>query len=124
MQIIEDLMPDLPEAKCCDLIFKVKQGQGLIKHFCLFVLNVYLFIWLCQILIAAHGIFDLTCSMWDIFPRLGIEPWSPALGEVLAPGPLGKSSNPYIFSNCQNGFNPSYFDPSLYSNTDQIWDSS
>ena len=63
MQIIEDLMPDLSEAKCCDLIFKVKKGQGLIKHFCLFVLNIYLFIWLCQVLIAAHGIFDLCCKV-------------------------------------------------------------
>ena len=43
-QIIEDLMPDLPEAKCCDLVFKVKKGQGLVKHFKkLFHLNIYLF---------------------------------------------------------------------------------
>lgn len=46
MQIIEDLMPDLPEAKCCDLVFKVKKGKGLIKHLKkLFPLNIYLFGW-------------------------------------------------------------------------------
>ena len=50
-----------------------------------------LFIWVCWVLVAAHGIFDLPCGMWDLFfffpklgyvavecgilvPRLGIEP--------------------------------------------------
>ena len=27
----------------------------------------YLFIWLCQVLVAAHGIFNLHCSMWDLW---------------------------------------------------------
>lgn len=66
MQIIEDLMPDLSEAKCCDLIFKVKKGQGLVKHFCLFVLNIYLFIWLHRGLAVACKIFN--CDMCDLVP--------------------------------------------------------
>ena len=39
-------------------------------------LQLALFIWLCWILVAAHGIFDFHCSMWDVvsWPR------SPALG--------------------------------------------
>ena len=32
--------------------------------FCFF--KKYLFIWLCQMLVAAYGIFDLYCSMWDL----------------------------------------------------------
>ena len=44
--------------------------------------------WLCQVLVAARGIFDLCCgvqtlscdSMWDLIPWPGIEPGSPALG--------------------------------------------
>ena len=28
----------------------------------------FLFIWLCWVLVVAHGIFGLPCSMWDPFP--------------------------------------------------------
>ena len=40
-------------------------------------LNICLFIWLCQILVVAHGIFS--CGMWDLIPWPGIEPGSHAL---------------------------------------------
>ena len=43
-----------------------------------FFLNIYLFIWLHQVLIVAHGIFS--CGMWDLVPWPGIELRSPALG--------------------------------------------
>ena len=50
-----------------------------------FFFHVYLLIWLCQVLVIAHQIFDLfcrifSCSMWDVVPRTGIEPRSPAFG--------------------------------------------
>ena len=50
-----------------------------------FLFHVYLLIWLCQVLVIAHQIFDLfcrifSCSMWDAVPRTGIEPRSPAFG--------------------------------------------
>ena len=37
-------------------------------------------IWLHQVLVVAHGIFDLSCSMWDLVPQLGIETEASALG--------------------------------------------
>ena len=58
----------------------------------LFKKNIYLFIWLCRILVAACGIFiaacgifscgmwTLSCSVWDLVPWPGIEPGLPALG--------------------------------------------
>ena len=60
-----------------------------------------MFIWLCQVLAASHGIFDLHCDwaifcccMWDLVPWPGMEPGPPALGaEVLAMGPPGKSQS-------------------------------
>ena len=33
----------------------------------LFFKKKYLFIWLCQVLVVAHGIFHLHCGMWDLF---------------------------------------------------------
>ena len=60
----------------------------------------YLFIWLCWILVATHGIFScsmrtLSCGMWDLVPWQGVEPGPPVLGclhgSVLATGPPGKS---------------------------------
>ena len=50
-----------------------------------FFFHIYLLIWLCQVLVIAHQIFDLfcrifSCSMWDVVPRKGIEPRSPAFG--------------------------------------------
>ena len=30
------------------------------------IFKMYLFIWLCQVLVAAHGIFHLHCGMWDL----------------------------------------------------------
>ena len=46
---------------------------------------MYLFIWLQQVLVAAHGIFScgvwtLSCSLWDLVPWPGIKPVPPALG--------------------------------------------
>ena len=72
------------------------------RFFCIYrddhtVLFFNLFIWLCQILVAAHGIFNcgiqtLGCSMWDLVARPGIKP-KPLHWErgVLANGPLEKS---------------------------------
>ena len=50
-----------------------------------FNIYFYLFIWLCQVLVAAFGIFScsiqtLSCSMWDLVPWPGIEPGPRALG--------------------------------------------
>ena len=62
-----------------------------VQHFIL-LLNIYLFIWLHQVLIVAHRIFivagrifnfnrpTLSCGIWDLVPWPGIEPGSPALG--------------------------------------------
>ena len=56
-------------------------------------LNIYLSTWLCQVLLAACGIFR--CDMWDLVPRPGIKPWPPELEHrVLATGPPG---NHWIF---------------------------
>ena len=48
-----------------------------IESFFFSFFNIYLFIWLCQVLAAACGIFDLhwgfSCGMWDIVPWPGIE---------------------------------------------------
>ena len=41
---------------------------------------IFIFIWLCWVLVATLGVSDLHCSMWDLVPRLGIEPGPPALG--------------------------------------------
>ena len=46
--------------------------------------NIYLFIWLHSVLVAAHGIFScsmrtLSCGMWDVVPWQGIEPRPAAL---------------------------------------------
>ena len=50
-----------------------------------FILIFYLFIWLCQVLVAAFWIFNcviqtFSCGMWDLVLQLGIEPGPPALG--------------------------------------------
>ena len=47
--------------------------------------SFYLLIWLCWILVAAHGIFScsmwtLSCGMWGLVPWPGIKPGPPALG--------------------------------------------
>ena len=36
--------------------------------------------WLHRVLVMAHRIFDLSCSMWDLVPQAGIEPRTPASG--------------------------------------------
>ena len=56
---------------------KITIGSSL-SFLVLFFFNVYLFIWLCQVLDAACGIFS--CSTWDLVPWPGIKPWPPALG--------------------------------------------
>ena len=48
-------------------------------------LFLYLFIWLCQVLVAKHGIFrcgmwTLSCGMWDLVPWPRIEPRPCTLG--------------------------------------------
>ena len=67
--------------------------------FCFVFLNIYLFIWLHQVLVEAHGIFNFHCSKWGLlayriqFPDQGSNPgalhWEL---RVLATGPPG---NPY-----------------------------
>ena len=52
----------------------------IISTFIYYFLN--LLIWLCQVLAIAHGIFDLSCGMWDLVPWSGMEPGAPALGEL------------------------------------------
>ena len=49
-----------------------------------FFFNIYLFIWLCQVLVVAHRIFScviwtLSCVMWNLVPWPGTEPGPPAL---------------------------------------------
>ena len=45
-------------------VLKVPGGNRI--PFFVFVFYFYLFIWLCQVLTAARGIFDLHCSMQDL----------------------------------------------------------
>ena len=86
-----------------DLVVKQKSN-----HFFKTFIFIYLFIWLLQVLVAAHRIFDLpavahgvfscsvqtlSCAMWDRVPWPGIKPsplhWE---GRLLATGPpSGKS---------------------------------
>ena len=40
--------------------------------------NIYLFIWLCQVIVAECGIFSR--GMWDLVPHTGLEPGPLALG--------------------------------------------
>ena len=72
------------------------------------------FIWLCSVLVAAHGLFDLchsmwdllSCGMWDVFPEQGLN-----LGHlhwdhgVLATGPPGKSLSFFVSVNAFQKFN-------------------
>ena len=43
-----------------------------------FLLYLFLFLWLCRVLVVVCGI--LSCCLWDLVSWLGIEPGSPALG--------------------------------------------
>ena len=63
----------------------------------------YLFIWLHWVLIAAYGIFDLRCGLWDPVPWPGIESWPPWECRVLVTGPLGK------FPTCDLNLKPEGF---------------
>ena len=59
-------------------------GKGHREGF-FFFFNIYLFVWIHQILVATSKIFTcgmqtLSYSMWDLVPWPGIEPGSPALG--------------------------------------------
>ena len=69
----------------------------------LFYNFIILFIWPCQILVVACGIFrcgmpTLNCSMWGLVPWPGMEPgplhWKHG---ILVTGPPGKSSYLYLF---------------------------
>ena len=70
--------------------------------------HLFKFIWLCWVLVVTwyvgfsifiaackifnHSMWTLSCNMWNLVPRPGIEPRPPALEkEVLATGPPGKS---------------------------------
>ena len=73
----------------------------------IFLKNIYLFIWLCQVLVVACGIFScgmrtLGCSMWDIVPwpgNLGPLHWEHGVLATGAPG----SPHAYILANCSIG---------------------
>ena len=53
---------------------------------------LFIYLWLCRVLVVAHGIFvaacgllscgrrALSCGVQDLVPQPGIEPWPPALG--------------------------------------------
>ena len=63
-----------------------------------YCLNLYLFLFTRphQVLVVALGIFNLSCSVWDLVPRPGTKP-SPLHWEgVSATGPAGKPSNHII----------------------------
>ena len=65
---------------------------------CLFLIGLFLFIWLCQVLVLEHGIFNLHCDMWDLVPWPGVEPRSPALGALsLSHWPPGESPVSLMF---------------------------
>ena len=84
-----------------------------LSFFLFFFLNIYLFIWLRPVLVAARGIFiaacgifscsmqTLSCGMWDLVPWQGIEPrplqWK---CEALTPGPPGNSLQYYSLLVC------------------------
>ena len=59
--------------------------------------NLYLFIWLCWVLVVAHGMFRLCCGMpalscgCGIFPDQGSNPSAHIGSAVLATEPPGKS---------------------------------
>ena len=67
-----------------------------VSSFCTFEKYLHVFIWLCWVLVAAHGTFDLhcgmwisvssihtlSCGMWDPVPRPGIKPRSLCLGST------------------------------------------
>ena len=94
----------------------------LTKHFkCVFknllLLFKYLYIWLYWFLIVAHGIFNLSCSMWDLVPHqgsnLGSLYWEQ---RVLATSPPGKpllSKHFFSFSLCSVIYSSSQYYTSL-----------
>ena len=45
-----------------DLAFPTCDLQGTLGFFSFFFKNMYLFTWLCQVLVVAHRIFDLHCG--------------------------------------------------------------
>ena len=59
-----------------------------------FFFNIYLCIWLCRI--CSCGIGTLSCNMWDLVPRLGIEPQAPCIGSMES-SPLEHWENPFLF---------------------------
>ena len=79
--------------------------------------HLFRFIWLCWVLVVTwyvgsliflaagkiinYIMWTLSCSMWNLVPRLGIEPRPPALGkEALATGAPGKSHGSlFVLSN-------------------------
>ena len=65
---------------------------------CLYI--VYLFIWLCQVLVSGLGCLA-TCGI--LVPQLGIKPLPPALqGRFLTTGPPGKLLDFIYFFMCHN----------------------
>ena len=53
-------------------------GTSFSAFLTIFKIFIYLFIWLCQVLVEAFGIFS--CVLWDPIPRPGTESRPPALG--------------------------------------------
>ena len=78
---------------CIDLRHLIQTSLHLHLHVCFFIcmsatnkvnyyfLNIlFLFIWLCWVLVAAREIFDLCCTMWNLVPWPRSEPGPPTLG--------------------------------------------
>ena len=79
-----------------------------LHHFLFFFFfNIYLFIWLSQVLVVACRIFS--CGMWGLVPWPRIELQPPALG-ALSPvtGPPGKSLHNFFLTNLVNGWSFSF----------------
>ena len=62
--------------------FPVFCSTVLLKFLLLKKNKKYLFIWLCQVLAAVRGIFDLHCGMRNLVPQPRIKPGPPAFESV------------------------------------------
>ena len=73
-------------SECFLWIFSISNTSHCMGHIDFFFFNIYLFIWLHRVLVAARGIFLAACRiflaacMWDLVPWPGIKPGPPALG--------------------------------------------
>ena len=86
-------------------------------YICIYYCNIYVFTWLCQVLVAACGIFSLHCSLWNPqFQHMGstsqprIELGPPALGVwSLSHGTTYIQGSPYIYKLYMYFYQSSFF---------------